>query len=134
MARRKRLIGKNYLNKAKDMLDMGVPMSKIHKQLGLDKVWSYQSTSDILHAEKDGLESVTRPAWLLSEPLVQETPVDWQFEGTFPYGEWSYRGKTEFIPPEDATLNEPDNLVHGQPTAGRQERAHGQPPMPIAKL
>jgi len=88
MARRKRLLGLDTLNKGNELLDLGVPMSKLHLRLNLDSYWSYQSTSDIFAADRAGLHSVTRPDWLMSSPTMQETPEDWCFEGTFPYGDW----------------------------------------------
>ena len=104
MARRKRLIGIETLNKASELLAMGVPLAKIHTSLGLDKVWSYQSTSDVLAADRDGLHSVTRPGWLQDTPLLQETPTNWHFEGTFPYGEWYKDSEPET---KDVSTNKP---------------------------
>lgn len=96
MARRKRLLALDKLEEGNKLLDMGVPLTKVHQQLGLAKFWSYQSTSDIFTADRQDLHSVTRPPWLeySSEvegnevPIVQDSPKDWTFEGTFPYGEW----------------------------------------------
>jgi len=94
MARRKRLLSLDLLEKGNALLDMGVPMTSVHKQLGLEKAWSYQSTADVFTADRQDLHSVTRPSWLkessedLGIPVLQSTPVDWKFEGTFPYGEW----------------------------------------------
>lgn len=88
MARRKRLLGLALLEEGNKLLDMGVPMTKVHSQLKLEGVWSYQSTSEVFGADRQELHSVTRPEWLQQEPALQETPTDWHFEGTFPYGEW----------------------------------------------
>ena len=99
MARRKRLLSLTMLEQGNALLDVGVPVSKVHKQLGLGETWSYQATADIFKADRAGLHSVTRPAWLKHSSTelgkevsdIQDTPVDWQFEGTFPYGEWVKR-------------------------------------------
>jgi len=90
MARRKRLLSLDLLKKGNELLDMGVPMTIVHKQLGLEDKWSYQSTADIFGADRQDLHSVTRPDWLgdSTEGDLQDTPTNWRFEGTFPYGEW----------------------------------------------
>jgi len=88
MARRKRLLSLDMLEEGNKLLDLGVPLTKVHKQLGLDTKWTYQSTSDVFTADRADLYSVTRPEWLQRAPDLQETPQDWKFEGTFPYGEW----------------------------------------------
>jgi len=93
MARRKKLLSSDLLDKGVELLDMGVSMSRVHRTLGLDKHWSRQSTADLLMADRAGLHSVTRPAWLkpstdVEGSCLQDTPAGWSFEGTFPYGEW----------------------------------------------
>ena len=88
MARRKRLLGLTVLEEGNKLLDMGVPMTKVHLALKLDGRWSYQSTADIFAADREDLHSVTRPDWLKEKPAIQDTPKDWHFEGTFPYGDW----------------------------------------------
>ena len=95
MARRKRLISLDLLKKGNELLDMGVPMTVVHKQLGLEGLWSYQSTADVFNADRLDLHSVTRPPWLVKDPVLQDTPLDWVFEGTFPYGEWIHLSNTE---------------------------------------
>jgi len=95
MARRKSLLSIAVLDEGNDLLDLGVPMTVVHKKLKLHKLWSYQSTVNIFSADRDGLHSVTRPDWLRkreSTQTLQEAPKEWTFEGTFPYGEWIYNG------------------------------------------
>ena len=96
MARRKRLLALDKLEEGNRLLDMGVPLTKVHKELGLEDLWSYQSTSDIFTADRQDLYSVTRPDWLQHSskvegkevPVIQDSPANWFFEGTFPYGDW----------------------------------------------
>lgn len=86
MARRKRLLGLNALAKGNKMLDLGVPMTKVHAELGL--TWHYQSTVTVFNADREGKHYITRPEWLQDEPTLQETPQGWRFEGVFPKGKW----------------------------------------------
>jgi len=86
--KQKRLIGLDAIKKANELFGMGVPITKIHIMLELDKVWSYASTQNLLKPDFDGLHDSTRPPWLQDTPLVQSPPVSWAFTGTFPYGEW----------------------------------------------
>lgn len=86
MARRKRLIGLDALTRGNELLDMGVTMKRVHEELALE--WSYVSTRDVFHADREGLHSVTRPEWLQETPDLQETPEDYVFVGTFPIGDW----------------------------------------------
>ena len=90
MSRRKRLLGLKQLEEGNNLIDQGVPVTRVHKQLKLP--WSYQSTVDIFIADRKELHSVTRPEWLKpideEAPILQEPPEDWKFEGTFPYGDW----------------------------------------------
>jgi len=94
MARRKRLLSVVLLNKGNELLDLSVPMTKVHIALELENHWSCQSTADIFAADREGFHAVTRPDWLQEisekEPsiMLHDSPTDWQFEGTFPYGEW----------------------------------------------
>jgi len=96
MARRKRLLSLDKLEEGNKLLDLGVPMTKVHLKLGLDAYWSCQSTADIFMADRADLYSVTRPDWLQKSndkedefvPMIQDTPKGWRFEGIFPYGEW----------------------------------------------
>lgn len=89
MARRKRLLGIAALNKGNELLDLGVPMTRVHIELGLDGKWSYPSTITIFNVDRKGLHSITRPGWLEDEPLLQETPDGWHFLGIFPDGKWA---------------------------------------------
>jgi hypothetical protein len=86
MARRKRLLGLAALAEGNKLLDIGVPMTRVHTELQLD--WSYQATVTVFNADRDGKHHVTRPAWLSEEPTLQETPEGWGFEGVFPNGQW----------------------------------------------
>ena len=95
MSRRKRLIGLKKLDEGNELLDMGVPMTKVHVRLKLNELWSYQSTADIFAADRLGLSSITRPPWLEEEPHLQEAPQGWIFEGVFPHGEWVNRNEIQ---------------------------------------
>lgn len=88
MSKEKKLIGLAALKKIEELASLGVPLTTIHKQLNLDKHWSYVSTGYIVRADKKGLHSVTRPVWLQEEPLIQSPPANIVFRGLFPYGEW----------------------------------------------
>lgn len=88
MARRKRLLGLEALAKGNELLDLGVPLTKVHEVLGLQGKWSYPSTVTVFNADRAGLHKVTRPAWLTDAPTLQETPDDWEFIGVFPNGDW----------------------------------------------
>jgi len=94
MARRKRLLAIEILNEGNKLLDIGVPMTKVYANLGLKEFWSYQATFDIFMADRQDLQSATRPQWLkeLSEKgsnlKIHNSPPDWYFDGIFPYGEW----------------------------------------------
>lgn len=88
MARRKRLLGIATLEAGIKLHKLGVPMTKIHEQLGLQGKWSYPSTVTVLNAELAGLTDATRPPWLQDEPLLQEMPTNWAFRGIFPDGKW----------------------------------------------
>jgi len=87
---RKKLIALNLLEKGNELLKLGVPMTKVHKDLGLD--WSYQSTADVFTADRAGLHHVTRPSWLKAsedpKEALQKAPENWNFEGVFPNGKW----------------------------------------------
>lgn len=97
MAKEKKLIGLIALQRIEELAALGVPLTTIHKQLGLDKHWSYVSTGYIVRADKEGLYSVTRPAWLQKEPLIQSPPKGIVFRGLFPYGKWVVTSKFNFI-------------------------------------
>jgi hypothetical protein len=86
MARKKRLLGLEALEYGSMLLDMGVPMTKVHQALKVD--WSYVSTSIVLTADREGHHSATRPEWLAESPTLQETPDNWEFIGVFPDGTW----------------------------------------------
>ena len=88
MARRKRLLGIAALEKGHDLLNLGVPMTRVHFELGLEGEWTYQSTVTVLNADRKGKYSVTRPPWLQEEPKLQEAPDGWSFDGVFPNGIW----------------------------------------------
>lgn len=88
MARKKRLLGLNALKQGNALLDLGVPLTTVHKELQLLDKWTYASTVAIFKADRAGLHDVTRPSWLHDEPLLQETPADWHFTGVFPDGQW----------------------------------------------
>lgn len=86
MARRKRLLGLQALADGNKMLDMGVPMTRVHTELGLD--WSYQATVILFNADREGKHHATRPEWLTNEATLQEAPEGWHFDGYFPFGNW----------------------------------------------
>lgn len=88
MAKKKKLLGLDALTRGNLLLDMGVPMTKVYKELGLDNHWSYPSTIDLFRVDRAGNQEQTRPKWLKAEPLLQEAPDDWEYEGLFPYGKW----------------------------------------------
>lgn len=88
MARRKRLLGLEALAKGNQLLDLGVPMTKVHEELGLHGAWSYNSTVQVFTADRNKLYNATRPEWLQEEPTLQATPEGWEFVGVFPNGTW----------------------------------------------
>lgn len=90
MARPKRLIGLLALEKARSLLNLGVPITTIHTQLGLDEHMHYKTTYVILKADSQGHTHATRPEWLQDEPLIQVAPDGWQAIGEFPDTEWRY--------------------------------------------
>lgn len=88
MKRRKKLIGRNALDTISTLRALGVPMTKIHSRLGLDKVWSLTATRIIVMAEEAEEKGSTRPLWLRDEPLIQDAPANIVYEGIFPNGQW----------------------------------------------
>ena len=84
----KRLIGLDTLNRALELLDLGVPMTKVHTKVGLDKVWSYGSTVIVLTCARNNLLGAVQPPWLKKTPILQEPPANWIFKGNFPIGKW----------------------------------------------
>ena len=84
----KKLVGLDTLNKALELLELGVPMTKVHVTVGLDKVWSYGSTVIVLTCARNGHLPAVLPPWLKDAPILQEPPVNWVFRGNFPIGKW----------------------------------------------
>lgn len=98
MAKPKQLLPLNLLDRAATLASAGVPLTKIHRNMHLDELWSYQSTVDLIKADLAGLHAATRPAWLPQEgtDLVSQPP-DWQFRGIFPDGEWVKKKATSSL-------------------------------------
>lgn len=89
--RRKKLIGRNALHQICEWRKLGVPMTVIHKRLGLNAFQSLTATNNIVIPDEEGLHSSTRPTWLQDEPLIQEAPHNIVYEGPFPNGVWVWR-------------------------------------------
>jgi len=98
MARVKKLLSLPLLEEGNELLDLGVPMTKVHNILGLHGEWSYQSTTDIFKADRHGHQSATRPPWLKDvstrDSILVEPPLGWSYSGVFPFGMWVTAGGT----------------------------------------
>ena len=97
MAKKKRLMGRNALDKARALRKLGVPITSIHEALDLADFWSYKTTHSLLVADDAHVEA-TRPTWLKAEPSVQSPPTNWYFDGVFPLGTWRVRA----VEPQDS--------------------------------
>lgn len=94
MANIRKLLNIETLDKAVALVELGVPMVKVHSSLFLDGYWSYQTTVNLVKADMAGFHKATRPTWLLaSDQITQTPPTNWKFVGTFPKGEWVKTGE-----------------------------------------
>jgi len=84
----RKLIGIATLDKAKDYVEMQIPIATIVKVLGLDSGMHYRTAFDIIKADLAGAHETTRPDWLNNYPAIQTSPDNWYLQGDLKTGHW----------------------------------------------
>lgn len=94
----RKLMNPKLYTQIQEKLDMGVPLTKVMKQL--DITMSHPACSKLMryfedsrdYSDPDGATIIHNslfPKWLDADgPTVQEQPFDYKYIGYFPYGEW----------------------------------------------
>ena len=84
------LIGKTVLDEAVKMYRERYTVTSIVRFLGIDKFMHYRTAYDIIRSDRQKLYHITRPDWLVDDPIVQEAPDGWQLDGGLRQGKWVY--------------------------------------------
>lgn len=96
---KRKLVPQSTLNIIQEKLDLGVPLAKITRDLGLDisrthiaKLLKFYTLID----RDPTVASSLFPKWLDGK-VVQENPDGWVYVGFFPWGSWVYVEDTEAV-------------------------------------
>lgn len=84
------MIGLDALDEAIKLAHRLVPIATIVKVLELDKVIHYRTAYNIIVADRDNKQHISRPAWLEREPKAQKAPDGWVLIGGMKNGYWEY--------------------------------------------